>query len=694
MTEYSSDQLRNIALVGHGAAGKTSLASAVLYHTKMVTRLGKIEDGTTVTDYGEDEIQRGFSLGLAACFATVGRTKINILDTPGYGDFVADARPALQVAEAAVVVVCGVSGVEVFTERVWEWAEQSRLPRVVFVNKLDRERSSFERTLESLRENLDGKFVPVALPIGSEEGFEGVIDLLTMKARYYPDLSGNGKVQDIPAEHADWARRMRETLVENAAEMDDSLLERYLEGEEITDEQLIEGVQKGVTSGRLHIVLCGSATKNIGTDVLLDKIVDYCPPPTAGGEISGKGKDDAEVRRPRSSAAPASAYVFKTIADPYAGKITLFRVYSGTISGDSNIFNASTGQEERVGHLFYLQGKENVPTSRVSAGDIAAVAKLKNTSTGDTLCDASHPIRFQSLEPLPRLMSFAVEPKSRGDEEKISVSLRKLCEEDPTLEVKRDERTNELVLRGMGQLHLEVAIDRLKRKFGVEATLKQPKVPYLETLSGRADVRYRHKKQTGGAGQFGECAIRIEPNARGAGFEFVNGVVGGVIPSQYIPSVEKGVLSRMSDGVLAGYPVVDVRVEVYDGKYHPVDSKDIAFQIAGRMAFREGALKARPILLEPIMQMEVITPEEKAGDIMGNLNSRRGRVLGMEPHGKRKQLIRAEVPLAEVQRYAPDLQSITGGRGSYTLSFLRYEPVPAHLQEKIVAESKGSVAEE
>jgi elongation factor G len=694
MTEYSSEQLRNVALVGHGAAGKTSLASALLFNTKMVNRLGRIEDGTTVTDYDEDEIKRGISLSLAACFASAGKTKVNLLDTPGYGDFVADARPALQVVEAAVTVVCGVAGVEVFTERVWEWADGFKVPRIVFVNKLDRERASFERALDSLRDNLPGRFVPVALPIGAEERFEGVIDLFSMKAYYYADGQGAGKARDIPADYLDEAKILRDALVESAAEMDDELLERYLEGDTVSDVQLVNAVRKGVHSGRLNIVLCGSATKNIGVDLLLDKIIDYAPSPTVGGDVLGVGRDDAPTSRPRSASAPFSAFVFKTIADPYAGKITLFRVYSGSLASDSTTYNGSTQQDERVGHLFYLQGKENVPTSKVIAGDIAAVAKLKNSSTSDTLCDAAHPIRFKGLDPLPRLVAFAIEPKSRGDEEKISMAIRRLCEEDPTLEAKREEQTKELILRGMGQLHLEVAMERLKRKFGVEATLKLPRIPYLETISGSADVRYRHKKQTGGAGQFGECAIRLEPNTRGAGFEFVNKVVGGVIPGQFIPSVEKGVLSRMQDGVLAGYPVVDVRVELYDGKYHPVDSKDIAFQIAGRQAFKEAARQARPILLEPIMLMDVIVPEDKAGDIMGNLNSRRGRVLGMEPHGVKKQVIRAEVPLAEVQRYAPDLQSITGGRGSFVLTFSRYEPVPSHLQEKIVAESKGAVVDE
>jgi elongation factor G len=693
MTEFSSDQLRNVALVGHGAAGKTSLASALLYNTKMVNRLGRVEDGTTITDFDDDEIKRGFSLNLAACFAVAGKTKVNLLDTPGYGDFVADARPALQVVEAAVVVVCGVAGVEVFTEKVWDWSQDFKVPRIVFLNKLDRERASFDRAMDSLRENLEGRFVPIALPIGAEDRFEGVIDLFSMKALTYPE-GGTAKIKDIPTEYLDEAKLMRDSLVESAAEMDDELLERYLEGEPVSDAQLVTAVRNGVQSGRMVPVLCGSATKNMGADLLLERIVEYTPPPTAASEVGGLGKDDAPVSRPRSSGAPFSAYVFKTIADPYAGKITMFRVQSGVLASDSTTYNATTQQDERVGHLFYLQGKENLATNKVVAGDIAAVAKLKNTSTGDTLCDAAHPIRFKGLDPLPRLSAFAIEPKSRGDEEKISMALKRLCEEDPTLEAKREEQTKELVLRGMGQLHLEVALERLKRKFGVEATLRLPRIPYLETISGKADVRYRHKKQTGGAGQFGECAIRLEPNARGAGFEFVNNIVGGVIPGQFIPSVEKGVVSRMHDGVLAGYPVVDVRVELYDGKYHPVDSKDIAFQIAGRQAFKEAALKARPILLEPIMLIEVIVPEDKAGDIMGNLNSRRGRVLGMEPHGAKKQGIRAEVPLAEVQRYAPDLQSITGGRGSFTLSFLRYEPIPLHLQEKIVAESKGAVAEE
>ncbi len=681
MTDYSSDHLRNVALVGHGSAGKTSLASAVLYNAGMVNRLGRIDDGTTVTDYDEDEIQKRLSISLTPCYAESGKMKVNIVDTPGFGDFVADARAALRVVEGAVLAVCGVSGVEVYTEKTWEWARDFGVVRLAFINKLDRERADFDRALASLKDTFGDGFVPLAIPIGKEGEFQGVIDLFSMKAHYAVE-SGKSQTGEIPEELKSQAESFRESLVEAVVEVDDELLEKYLEGETVAHEELREALRKGVLDGSLFPVLCGSATKNIGTDLLLRYVLENVPSPVVGDDCQGKSPSGDSLTRPRSGVAPFSAYVFKTIADPYAGKITLFRVFSGSLQSDSSTYNSTRTTSERVGHLLLLQGKESKSVPQVVAGDIAAVAKLKATGTGDTLCDASDPICYESLPPLPRLMSFAIEPKSRGDEEKITSSIKRLCEEDPTLEFSREEQTKQLILSGMGQQHIEVALGRLKRKFGVEATLKLPKIPYLETLAGKADIRYRHKKQTGGAGQFGECAIRIMPN-RGEGFEFIDKIVGGVIPAQYIPSVKKGVLDKMKEGVLAGFPVVDVRVELYDGKYHPVDSKDIAFQIAGRQAFKEGALKAKPVLLEPIMILEVVAPEEKAGDIMGDLNSRRGRVLGMEAVG-RKQRIRAEVPLAEVQRYAPDLQSMTGGRGTFSLEFCRYDQVPALLQDKIV----------
>lgn len=682
-------KIRNVGIVAHGGAGKTTLAEAILFDAGATSRLGKVEDGTTVTDFDEDEIKRRMSISSALAFCEWKGHKLNLVDTPGASIYLTDTRNCLRVLDSALVVVSSVSGVKVQTEKVWSFAESGNKTRVIFINKMDQEQADFFRVLEDVRKNLCSIATPVQLPIGAEASFRGIVDLIRMKALTYQG-GGTGKSSEgeIPSDLKPKAEELRAALMEAVAESDDKLLERYLEAGTLSAEELKAGLKRGVLGGRVVPVLCGSALKNIGIQPLLDLLTDVCPSPADRPAVEGLDPKSGErLIRESSEDAPFSALVFKTITDPYAGKITLFRVYSGLLSSDSTVYNVSKGSRERIGQVVLLRGKNQVQVPALGPGDLGAVVKLKETGTGDTLCDERNPIRLQPMEIPSPIIEYAIMPKTKGDEEKMSVGLQRLREEDPSLQVRRDPQTKEIILAGMGKAHLEIAIERLKRKFGLEVQMKTPRVPYKETIHGRVEVQGRHKKQTGGRGQFGDCWIKLEPLPRGGGYEFVNQIVGGAIPRQYIPAVEKGIVEAMEEGVLAGYPVVDVRVTVYDGSYHTVDSSEMAFKIAGSLAFKKGVLQANPGLLEPIMTVEVAVPDESMGDVIGDLNSKRGRVLGVETKGK-GQVIKAQVPLAEMLEYATQLKAITSDRGDYTMEFSHYDELPPHLKERVIAESK------
>jgi elongation factor G len=682
-------KIRNVGIVAHGGAGKTTLAEAILFDAGATSRLGKVEDGTTVTDFDEDEIKRRMSISSALAFCEWKGHKLNLVDTPGASIYLTDTRNCLRVLDSALVVVSSVSGVKVQTEKVWSFAESGNKTRVIFINKMDQEQADFFRVLEDVRKNLCSIATPVQLPIGAEASFRGIVDLIRMKALTYQG-GGTGKSSEgeIPSDLKPKAEELRAALMEAVAESDDKLLERYLEAGTLSAEELKAGLKRGVLGGRVVPVLCGSALKNIGIQPLLDLLTDVCPSPADRPAVEGLDPKSGErLTRESSEDAPFSALVFKTITDPYAGKITLFRVYSGLLSSDSTVYNVSKGSKERIGQVVLLRGKNQVQVPALGPGDLGAVVKLKETGTGDTLCDERNPIRLQPMEIPSPIIEYAIMPKTKGDEEKMSVGLQRLREEDPSLQVRRDPQTKEIILAGMGKAHLEIAIERLKRKFGLEVQMKTPRVPYKETIHGRVEVQGRHKKQTGGRGQFGDCWIKLEPLPRGGGYEFVNQIVGGAIPRQYIPAVEKGIVEAMEEGVLAGYPVVDVRVTVYDGSYHTVDSSEMAFKIAGSLAFKKGVLQANPGLLEPIMTVEVAVPDESMGDVIGDLNSKRGRVLGVETKGK-GQVIKAQVPLAEMLEYATQLKAITSDRGDYTMEFSHYDELPPHLKERVIAESK------
>ena len=574
------------------------------------------------------------------------------------------------------------------TEKVWEYTDEFKLPRLIFVSRMDRERADFAKALESVRTRLSKKITVFTLPIGTEDAFSGVVDLISMRAIIFDDQKKAAKVIDVPAGMADEVKQYRDILIEDIAETDDELMNKYLEGGELSDEDLQAGLRKGVVSGSLIPVVCGSAIRNSGITPLLDTIVRYFPSPVDHGEVVGvkPGTEVSEVRTPEETA-PFSALVFKTIADPYAGRLTLFRVYSGTLNSDSSVFNASRKVTERIGNLFFLEGKTQKPVEQVIPGDIAAVAKLKDTATGDTLCAEKFPIIYPKVQPPPAIISFAVEPKTRGDEDKLVSSIHRLTDEDPTLIFHRDDQTREMILSGLGQVHIEVTVEKMRRKFGLEVNLKTPKVPYKETIKGKTTVQGRYKKQSGGRGQFGDTWLDIEPLPRGGGFEFVDRIVGGVIPGQYRPAVEKGIVEAMAEGVVAGYPVVDIRVSLTDGSYHTVDSSEMAFKIAGSLGFKKGVLECQPTLLEPIVNINIEIPDEYMGDVIGDLNSRRGKVLGMDSVGHH-QIIKGQVPLAEILKYAPDLRSMTSGRGTFTYEHSHYEEVPPYIAEKIIAESK------
>ncbi|MGD1985033.1 MAG: elongation factor G [Desulfobacterales bacterium] len=683
------EHIRNIALIGHGGAGKTSLAEAMLYDAGVIKRLGSVDEGNSAMDFEPEELKRRSSISSGFHQISWKNHTISLIDTPGDQNFFSDTKSCMQAADGVVVVVDAVDGIKVQTEQAWEFAKEFDLPCVIFINRMDRERADFNRTFEDAKVSFDPKPIILQVPMGSEAEFKGVVDLIRNQAYGY-GTDGKAKKEEIPADLQDLVETEREALIENIAEADDALVEKYLEGEELSQEELNAALRNGTLSHTFVPVICGSATKNIGIDLLMDFIVTSMPSPADRGPIKGIDPDSGnEIERAPEETAPFSAFVVKTLADPYAGRLTIFRVVSGKLGGDGTFYNPNKDSKERFTQLLSITGKEQKAVTAAGPGAIAAVAKLKETATGDTLCDSSDKIQYACAEPLLSLISFAMTAKSKGDEDKVFISLTKLLEEDPSLKLERVAETKEILLSGLGQIHIETVLEKLKRKFNVEAQLNTPKVPYRETIKGKARVQGKHKKQTGGHGQYGDCWIQIEPLPRGKGFEFVDAIVGGVIPKTYIPAVEKGIIESSQKGVLAGFPTVDFKVTLDDGSYHQVDSSEMAFKIAGSLAFKKGIEGATPTLLEPIMKVQVTTPEEFMGDIMGDLNGRRGKVLGMDNAGK-NQVINAQVPMAEFLSYASDLRSMTGGRGIFTMEFSHYDEVPAQIAEKIIEETKRS----
>lgn len=694
MNVYEGKNIRNVGIVGHGGSGKTSLISAILFDTGVTTRLGRVDDGNTTTDYDDEEIERKVTISAKLAFCEWNKNKINMLDTPGFVNFIQEARGALRVADATAVVVDAVAGVMVQTEKAWAYADEFGLARMIVVNRMDRDTASFERSLESIQQRLGRMCVPIQIPIGQEKSFKGVVDLVSMKA-YVSSGPGTGKFSEsaVPAEVEGRAKEYRDKLVESVAESDENLMEKFFDSGTLSDEELISGLKKQVLEGKLYPIVYTSATENIGIAQLLNSIVSYMPDAVARGTVTGKNLQGAEVKRKVADNEPFSAFVFKTYSDPFTGRISLFRVYSGALTSDTQPYNVNRGTAERFAQVATMQGKTLVMVPKLHAGDIGAVAKLKETVTGDTLTQKGQEIIYPAVKWVEPVISFAIEPKSRGDEDKISQAIHKLMDEDLGLGYNREPQTKEFLLAGQGQMHVELAVSRLKKRYGVEVLLHPPKVPYRETIKGKADVQGKHKKQSGGHGQYGDCKIKMEPLPRGGDFEFVNEIFGGSIPRNFIPAVEKGIQEARQKGVLAGFPTVDFRVILYDGSYHDVDSSEMAFKIAGSLAFKKGIKEAKPILLEPVMNVAVTAPEEFAGDLMGDLNSRRGRVQGMDVRG-RSTIIKAQVPLAEMLSYASDLTSKTGARGSYTMEFDHYDEVPAHLADKIIANAKTGGAGE
>ncbi len=688
MKVYDAASIRNVALVGHSGSGKTQLVSALLFDAGAVNRLGRVDEGSTVTDYDEEEIARKHTLSASLAYAEWNKHKINFIDTPGMANFLSDARAALRVADAALVIVDAVAGVEVSTEKVWEVAAELGVPRLIVLNRFDRERASLDRSLESLRGVFGRTVIPIHLPIGEEKNFKGIVDLVTMRAwTFGTDGSGKATEGDVPADLADAAGAAREALIEMVAEADDALMEKFFDAGTLTQEELGGGLKRGIAAGRVFPVMCASASSNIAVPSILDAIVTYAPSPLER-PLKARTAEGEDVEVPTAESGAAAAFVWKTVADPFAGRITMFRVISGALKADSTVHNLSKDVSERLGHLVLLQGKTQTTVPELRAGDIGAVAKLKETQTSDILGDKNQSASVPPIKFPEPVISYAIEPKSRGDEDKISTALHRLQEEDPTISYNRDPQTKELLLAGQGQSHIEVTVAKLKRRFGVEVTLRPPRIPYRETITAATEAHGRHKKQTGGHGQFGDCKVKFEPLARGSDFEFVDDIFGGAIPRQFVPAVEKGIQDARMRGFLAGYPMVDFRATVFDGSFHPVDSNELSFKLAGSLAFKDGMSRARPTLLEPVMNVEVYAPNDFAGDLMGDLNSRRGRIGGMDTRGA-STIIRAKVPMAEMLTYEQHLTSATGGRGSYHMEFSHYEEVPPHLHGKIIAASKA-----
>lgn len=686
MTTFDTDRTRSFALVGHGGHGKTCMADCMALLMGKNTRLGKPDDETSLFDTEPEEHKRGGSISAHFLSGVWEETQLHVVDTPGEGNFLHEARAMLQAVGGVVVVISATDGVEVSTEQVFGFARNQGLARMVFVNKMDREHADHNAIVDEIQEVFGIQPVLLQLPIGKQDDFRGVVDLINHRALLYDGEGGVPTVADIPADMADEVEAATEAMMEAVAMADDELVEQYLEAGELTQEEVRVGLSKGILSGEVVPVLLGSARLNIGVDQVL-KASRAFPHQGEGPQVTGHVPDhpDQPVEISAAADAPFAALCVKTLIDPYAGQISMFRVVSGTADHSATMLNPRTGKPERLGTMYLLVGKEHEPVEHVVPGDLFGVAKMRDMQTGDTLCDASRPVVLPYVEPPAAMMAYTITPKSRSDVDKLKSALAKLLAEDAGLRQDYDDITKEVVLAGMGAAHVQISIDKLARKYGVQVELGTPAVPYRETISGSADVRYRHKKQTGGAGQFGEVAIRVSPSDRGEGYVFIDAIKGGVIPNALIPSVKKGVGDQLQLGVLAGFPVVDVQVELYDGKYHPVDSKDIAFQIAGRQAIKEAVMKCRPALLEPVYSVDVVVPSDLVGDVMGDMNGRRGRVLNMDTRG-RNSVVKAHVPLAEMLNYSPDLRSMTGGKGTYSMEFSSYEPVPAHMQDKVVAE--------
>lgn len=668
MKTYQTSQLRNISVVAHGSAGKTSLVEAMLFNTGAINRLGRVEDGTTTSDFHPEEIKKQVTIHTSLVPCEWKNTKLNLLDTPGFSDFISDVKGALRVVEGALFLVCAVAGVEVQTEIIWDMAGESELPKIIFINKMDRENANYEKVIDEIQQKLPGSFVPVQIPIGAAENFKGYIDVLTQKAYTY---GNNGEVSEtaVPDDLADTLESYREKLIEASAEMDDEALEKYLNGDTLTEAEIMNGLKAGIKAGKISPVLCGSAAKNMGVKQAMDFLAEFFPAPA---DKSGE---------------PLSALVFKTLVDPFVGKMNFVKVFTGTMKADSSVYNASKEKNEKIGQILYVRGKHQEPAPQVPCGDMAVLVKLQDTNTNDTLCTKEKPVVLDPvIFPVPTY-SVAIAPKAKGDEDKMGNAIARVLEEDPALRVEKNVETHQTILTGMGEMHLDITLDKFKRKFGVDVTMDEVRVPYRETIRGTVKVEGKHKKQTGGHGQFGHCWLRIEPFAEGE-FAFGEEIFGGSVPKQYIPAVEKGVREAMAEGILAGYPVTNVKVVLYDGSYHSVDSSEMAFKIAAAQAFKKGAQQAKPVLLEPIANVEVVVPEQFMGDIISDFNTKRGRILGMEPGGK-MTTVKAQVPMSEMYKYSIDLKSITQGRGSFSMSFAHYEEVPAMLADKIIAKAKA-----
>jgi elongation factor G len=684
MKDYTIEQLRNVVLLGHGGSGKTSLAEAMLYNSGAINRLGKVEEGSTVSDFDPEEVRRRISIYTSIIPCEWKDHKLNVVDAPGYTDFIAEIKGSIRAADAALVLIDASAGIEVGTELAWSYAAEDNLPRAIILTKMDRENARFDHIIDQIRNTFDGHFAVVQSPIGAQADFQGVIDLIRLKAH----IGEKNEEVDIPVNLRAQADEARTHLIEMAAETDDELIMKYLDGDELTVEEIEHGLKAGFWAGTIVPVFCSAATANKGVMALIDAMIRLFPSPASRPPIEVQNPALNQVEKLKASpTGPLAVQVFKTAADPYVGRLAYFRVFSGSLESDSRVFNPRSGEEERVGGLFYLRGKEQIPARKVVAGDIGAVAKLSTSVTGDTLCDRDHPLRLESPSYPTPLYSVALFPKTQTDAGKIGVALHRLAEEDPTLQWRQEPSTKQLILSGMGETHILTALQRMESKFGVNVTVEIPKVPYMETITRTASGSYRHKKQTGGAGQFAEVHMRVEPLPRGGGFEYAWDVFGGAISSSFQPSIEKGVKSVMEQGVIAGYPVVDVKAAVIDGKEHPVDSKDIAFQIAGREVFKQVFMQAGPVLLEPISNVRITVPSGMTGDILSDLNTRRGRVQGMDQHGD-KTIVTAQVPFAEMQRYATDLRSMTQGRGIFELEYSHHEEVPTHLAQAIIDQAK------
>lgn len=688
MVNFDVNNIRNVGVIAHGGAGKTSLAESMLFCCGSVERMGSVDNGTTVMDFEPEEISRKITISSSLGFCNWGNYRLNLIDTPGFLNFTEDARGCLKAVDGAVVLVSAISGVKAETEKIWKCACEFEIPRIVFVNKMDKDNANFARAVDEVEKSFGAEAIPLQMPIGAGGTFTGIVDIVRMQAAVFSN--GKQSVGAIPREFLPDAEAFRKRLVEKIAELNDALLERYLEGGALSHEEIIRGIREGSLTRRFIPVTCGSAVKGIGIAQLFDAITLCLPSPaemTTIVPVKGRNpKDGMEVQRRVDEKEPLSAYVFKTIADPYAGKLSLFRVYSGVLRADSSVLNATAGVKERIGQIFYLLGKKHIPAQSVGPGEIGVVAKLKDTNTGDTLSDESKPIVFEKVRFAEPIISYAIASKRKGDEDKVSSGIHRILEEDPTLRFHRDEETKEMLLSGMGQVHLEVTLEKLKRKFGAEVLMKTPKIPYRETVKRPAKAQGRYKKQSGGRGQYGDCCIALQPLPRGSGFEFVDDITGGVVPRQYIPAVEKGIIEAMHEGVIAGYPLVDMRITLYDGSYHSVDSSEMAFKIAGSMAIKKAVQDAGPVLLEPIMRVEITTPDEALGAVIGDVNSKRGKVQGVEPQAGGNQKVSALIPMSEMLAYVNYLQGLTSGRGLYSMEFSHYEEVPGHLTQKIIAE--------